>query len=575
MYYMWDMRNFTKKQKMFFYLGLIIFLASIFRFAYISRHDAYTDETILGFRSVALMDYVTATYQTTPWQWVETVPWWMKLSFHDHPIFFFLTQHISFKIFGETLLALRLPSVLSGVGSVILIFYIARHFFGQRVGCLAAVLLSVQSYHLWLSRLGLQDGLVIFLMLLVLWLWIKTLETDSLKYWLMVGGAMGLGIITKYTIVIIIPILFLYAFLFKKKVFKNKKLIYFFLSAIVVSSPSWLYNFFLYHKFGHFDFQISAFLKQEVPRWAVRVGRSQVGGVADKFNLFFRALYQSNSQLFNFVAGTSFVVVLAENFWDRKKEIVFLTGSTFFMWFWFFIIGSTYRFVVMVVPFLILIIGYIFSKIYLRSKKLFYILASIFIFVEALFSYNTLFSLKPFGRQNIAYAQVREEAENFGYNQLGEYLDKILENKVSALFGQPDYQFLTDIQNSSIEKKKESGAEPSATVIIFNKQLNFLASLWTLNRHLIYDAWPVLNSEAFLSITEDRYDSFYRDQGVKEFIYITAAEGNFGVLDATIFSRNDLDWSDKKIKTYLNEKGVVPVVIKDLAGKDAFWVYHF
>jgi 4-amino-4-deoxy-L-arabinose transferase-like glycosyltransferase len=53
-----------------------------------------------------------------------------------------------------------LPSALGGVASVLLVFVIGRRLYGWRVGLLAAAVLAVTPWHLFLSRWGHEAGLV-------------------------------------------------------------------------------------------------------------------------------------------------------------------------------------------------------------------------------------------------------------------------------------------------------------------------------------------------------------------------------------------------------------------------------
>ena len=197
------------------WLALILLLAIGLRFYQITRADVYTDESILGFRAVGLIDYAAAYNQTTPWQWYETVPQWAHLSFHDHPLGFFWSQHISISVFGENTWALRLPTVLFGLGSLLLIFFISKQFFDKKTAYLATLLLAVQPYHVWISRIGLQDSQVIFFMLLSLWLWLLAWQKNKLWLWLVWGAVLGLAIMTKYTALIMILIFIAQAIIFK------------------------------------------------------------------------------------------------------------------------------------------------------------------------------------------------------------------------------------------------------------------------------------------------------------------------------------------------------------------------
>lgn len=552
------------KRKIAYLLLVIFFLAATLRFAGLARHDSYTDEAILAFRAIGLIDYDGSLVQTTPWQWLPAVPWWGHLSFHDHPVFFFLLQHASICLLGENLFAVRLPSVLAGIASVALLFFIGKKLFDERTGLIAASLLAVSSYHLWVSRLGIQDGAVIALMLLALWLAMKA--KDDARYWVAVGATIGLGIITKYTIAIVIPMIALSCIISHLSPLKNRYFWYGVGVMMLISLPSWLYNMMLYRQFGHFDFQISGFLGQDVAQWQYRMGRAQVGGLGDRFRNFFLALYYANSIWFNIAAAISCIFVSYISIKKKNPQTIFLFGATLFMYLWFFIIGSTYRFVVMIIPFLILGISYFFSR---STRRISYAVLPAFLLAELLFSVNTFFLHPSIGRQTIAYAKISEETQNYGFNELDAHINHFLAGRVSALFGQPAYQFLTDLQTKNIATLKAKGARPYPVLIIYDHDINFVANLWLFQRHLIYRGWPILPDDEFLNITGDKREALYREQGIEEFVYIAA------IREEVRRDAHERVGKREILVPYLEKKGIQPEIIRDALGVPAFAVYRF
>ena len=121
----------------------ILLIAALLRFWGLTRGDPVNDEVLMGFRSIGLIDFDLAEFQTTPWEWFDIktgldvgsnvpttyrfgggIPWWTRFSWHDHPPLVFYVQHLSFALFGENLFALRFPSALLGVAAVYLIYFI-------------------------------------------------------------------------------------------------------------------------------------------------------------------------------------------------------------------------------------------------------------------------------------------------------------------------------------------------------------------------------------------------------------------------------------------------------------------
>lgn len=558
-----------QKKKILLILAIIL-LASFLRFYRITYHDPYTDEALLAFRDIGLIDYDTSDVQTTPWQWFPTVPWWGHLSFHDHPIFFFLLQHWALKIFGINLFAVRLPAVIAGIASVLLMWLVGKKLFNERVGYVAAGLLAVQSYHVWVSRLGIQDGLVIMLLLLSVLVLLKT--RDEPRWWVVFGALCGLGIITKYTYVIMGPIAFIYLLIDRYPAYRHRQFWWGILAAVVVSSPTWLYNLFLYKATGHFDFQISAFLGQQVPEWTYRLGRIQVGGLGDRFVNFFKAMRSANSPWFNAAFDVSLVGALWVWVKHKSKNVLFLFGSTVLMWLWFFVIGSTYRFVVMIIPFIVLLIGWFCDACLTKfhgSTRWIYVGGALFIIAESFFSFNSFLVLRSWGRENVAYAKINDETQNFGFNQLEAYLNGRLKGKMSKFFGQPDYQFLTELVQDHTSQATREGAEPYSLIMMYDQDFNFMANLWTFSRRLIYEGWPVMSDELFMQNAKDQYDAYYRAQGVEHFIYVTSAA------ESVLTPPSGRSYTGVALRKYLEKKGVKPVLIQNQRGDAAFWVYEF
>ncbi len=81
------------------------------------------------------------------------------------------------KTFGTSHLALRFPGVLFALGSIPLIFLIARSVFGSTVACLAALLLALHGFHIAWSQMARMYVAGTFLSLLATWLLISLVRT--------------------------------------------------------------------------------------------------------------------------------------------------------------------------------------------------------------------------------------------------------------------------------------------------------------------------------------------------------------------------------------------------------------
>lgn len=135
-------------------------------------------------------------------------------------------------LFGPGALAIRLLSVLSGVGIVILIYWLGRLFFSKPVGLIAAGLLAISPWDLSLSRGGFETHFALFLSLLGV---VMFLKADKRPWFYIISIlSFGLSINTystyKLTLPLFFPILLWFSNL-QGGFFNKKNRIYLILSA--------------------------------------------------------------------------------------------------------------------------------------------------------------------------------------------------------------------------------------------------------------------------------------------------------------------------------------------------------
>ena len=84
---------------------------------------------------------------------------------------------------GQSEFWLRLPSVLWGLLAVPLIYQLGRTSFDRRTGLLAALLLAISPYHIWYSQELRNYAMLTGLAVAVGYFFLKTLDSDGLKWW--------------------------------------------------------------------------------------------------------------------------------------------------------------------------------------------------------------------------------------------------------------------------------------------------------------------------------------------------------------------------------------------------------
>ena len=156
-----------------------------------------------------------------------------------HPPFYYLLQRVTLGFFGSSPLSLRLVSLISGVISVLLLFFIGKRLFGFRGGMAASLFLALSPFNIFYSQQARMYSLLVAIALFSIFFLIKY-ERDE-KYSL-IGFLISitLGLYTYYPFALFIASIFIYSIIFMKKE-KFVKLTITILIAFLLLSPTILY----------------------------------------------------------------------------------------------------------------------------------------------------------------------------------------------------------------------------------------------------------------------------------------------------------------------------------------------
>lgn len=138
------------------------------------------------------------------WQWSR----YLDIGYHDHPPMIAWTIHLATRIFGNTEFAVRLPTVLGiTIASCYLCLLAARWF-----SCRCAFHVALVSQALLLingsALIATPDGLLLPCWAAACYHASQALERDTLGQWLLTGIWFGLGLLSKYTMLLFLPSLF-------------------------------------------------------------------------------------------------------------------------------------------------------------------------------------------------------------------------------------------------------------------------------------------------------------------------------------------------------------------------------
>ncbi len=120
-------------------------------------------------------------------------------------------------IFGPTVWGVRSLSLLSGLGIIVLMYFLGKKLFGDKVGIIASFLAAVSPWDIYLSRGGFEAHFALFLALLGVTMFLY----KKYVWWAI---AWGIAILTYPTFKLTLPVLFLALVWFSgfKKLAKDK-----------------------------------------------------------------------------------------------------------------------------------------------------------------------------------------------------------------------------------------------------------------------------------------------------------------------------------------------------------------
>ncbi|OGO18612.1 MAG: hypothetical protein A2Z14_12165 [Chloroflexi bacterium RBG_16_48_8] len=120
-------------------------------------------------------------------------------SWFSFPAMFFAVLSLSIRSFGQTIFALRLPSMIAGALTIPAMYFFARIAFDRKIAFMASAFMATFHFHIHFSRIGLNniwDGLFITLFFSFLWWGWKSehpKKDGSSALFLLAGLILGLG----------------------------------------------------------------------------------------------------------------------------------------------------------------------------------------------------------------------------------------------------------------------------------------------------------------------------------------------------------------------------------------------
>lgn len=134
-------------------------------------------------------------------------PMWNTRPFLEKPPLYFWLTGIAYTIFGVNEFSARFFSAFSSLGSIILVYWLAKKLWGQSAGLISAIVLTSTIGFLYRARTGNMDNLLAFLMLVGVVTFFEWHKTNKQKWLILLGLTIGAGFLTKGLQIFLFPII--------------------------------------------------------------------------------------------------------------------------------------------------------------------------------------------------------------------------------------------------------------------------------------------------------------------------------------------------------------------------------
>ncbi len=204
--------------KNFIFITIIIILSFFLRFINLNTipNGLSDDEAAFGYNAFSII-------KTRHDEWGKYLPITTFKSFGDYklPLYFYLTA-VPVWVFGLNEFAVRFPTAIFGVFSVVATYFLVKKLFDEKTGLLAAFLLAISPFHIFVSRHALESAVPIFFIITGTIFFIKSFKDKRMIYLSLFFFAFSLYIYRSTWIFVPIYLAAL-VILFKHELAKNLK----------------------------------------------------------------------------------------------------------------------------------------------------------------------------------------------------------------------------------------------------------------------------------------------------------------------------------------------------------------
>ncbi|MGL4305373.1 MAG: glycosyltransferase family 39 protein [Mycobacteriaceae bacterium] len=160
----------------------------------------------------------------------------------DKPPMSLWPMELSVRIFGLSSWSILVPQALMGVASVALLWFMVRRYFGPLAAFISGLALALTPVAVLMFRFNNPDALLVLLMIAAAWAMLRAIESQKIKWLVLVGVLVGFGFLTKQlqAFLIIPPLALSYLVAGPSGVLKRCVNLLVPLGAMIVSAGWWI-----------------------------------------------------------------------------------------------------------------------------------------------------------------------------------------------------------------------------------------------------------------------------------------------------------------------------------------------
>ncbi|MCB4790988.1 MAG: glycosyltransferase family 39 protein [Elusimicrobia bacterium] len=236
----------------------------------------------------------------------------LQLSYFDHPPMIAYIIKLFGSVLGINEFAVRFPAVALFFLTSIIIFILAKDMFDDKIAFFSILLINITPVFSFLGAvLTVPDSPLAFFWMLYIYLFWKLIKTSASLNWYLMGVVLGLGLLSKYNMVLLIPSSLVFLICSKKYLnqLKRTDLYLSLIIAFFIFSPVVIWN--LTNSWASFGYQLQHGFGKQTPKFSFMLLGKCLGAQAGYISPFLFLIYWF---VLFYIAARSFELIKARFF---------------------------------------------------------------------------------------------------------------------------------------------------------------------------------------------------------------------------------------------------------------------